>query len=251
MKLNLLIIFFSLLFFLGCKKENLEKEIDLFNYEPRIKKIIGYQPNESPETGIIAAEYEYDSYNRIYKINKPKYENDEITGIKEYDLYKYNSKGHLIKIENYRYLSQLEIIRTTVFTYSEKGEKIREFVEYTAEETTYKYSYLYKNDLLIRKESFKNDEFRAYVTYEYNNKNFLIKETTFDHKDKMYGYTIYHYHVDLNIQSDIYYWYGDEIQKVREEIKTYDEKNRLFTIESSYVVPSSNFNWARKYEYYD
>jgi hypothetical protein len=249
---------FSLILILttGCQKENDSIENIINHNNAKLKRILLYSSINSNEAICIIEEYEYDEEDRIRKVSSPLYEEGEITGIIKYDLYEYNSKGQLARIENYNANSNSPTgfinLKNYIYTYSEDGKKEKEFIEYpiisSSEYSIYKYS-KYK---LTRIEKYGDiDELESYVVNEYDSSGSLIKETTFGQDDQPYLVTQHIHRNGLNVQSDVFA--GEDVKfHVREIIYTYDENNNLLIKESNELLSySSMMSNVLRYEYFE
>ncbi len=207
---------------------------------------------ECDDIAWIEEEYEYDSKGRIEKVMfHPKYVDDILSEVGEYDLYEYDSKNQLIKIEHYiTYRDEYALGWNYIYTYSDDGKKTKEYIDHFSvgfEYTLYKYT----NDRLTRIEKYElnSDEIEYYILNEYDDSGNLIKETFYDKDDIPIKYTQHIYENDVNIESYEYIWgYTEPSNKF---IKTYDENDNLVLLESFYGPGSSKFNKKLKFEYYN
>ena len=195
--------------------------------------------------GAIEREYEYDQRGRIEKVKiRPRYEDGVLTRMLEYELYDYDSEGKLVNIEYYyTYKDEYVLDKNRVFTYSDDGKKIREYVDW-ANSDWFQYTlFEYTNKCLTRTENYEinSDELEDYVLYEYDNSGNIIKETSYNKFDVSRYEIVHTYENGLNVKTNKY---GIRI------IKTYDENDNLILLETFYQSGSSKTNSRLKYEYY-
>lgn len=193
----------------------------------------------------IEEEYEYDSKGRIERVLvRPRYEDGILTGMFSNNLYEYNSKDQLVKIEYYSlFKDEYFIYQIDTYTYSDDGKKIKENIEYVNSDNQYKI-YKYSDNRLIRIDIYEldSDELDDYILLEYDDSGNLVKETIYN-KDGVQRYYIQHeFENGLNVITH---------HATGKFIKTYDENENLIFMESDYLSGSSKANFRHKYEYYN
>jgi len=207
----------------------------------KLKRIVHcFEPNLDCPTieydGSIEQEYEYDSKDRIQKVIH--------AGMFEYELYNYDSEGKLVNIEYYStYRDEYVHDKNRVFTYSEDGRKIREYIDWMNSDW-FQYSHFeYTNNQLSKTENYElnSDELENYILYEYDDSGNLVKETTYNKYDVPYSYTEHFYENGLNVKTH---------HATGMFIKSYDENENLIFMESDYLSGSSKGNFMHKYEYF-
>jgi len=252
----LLLIFSAIIIFASsCQKDDDSFENGINQNGAKLKRILLYSSIDSKDPISIIDEYEYDEENRISKVSSPMYQDGEIIGTIKYDLYEYNSKGQLIRIENFNANSNSPTgfinLKNYIYTYSDKGKKEKEKIEYP-QIGSFEYSvYKYDNGKLTKIEKYNNsDNLESYIINEYNNSGNLIKETSFGIDNQPYSYTRHSFENGLNIQSDVFSG-KDMKEHVREMVRTYDENNNLIILESNELsLYSSMMSHVLKYEYF-
>jgi len=193
----------------------------------------------------IEEEYKYDSKGRLERVLvRPRYEDGILTSLFSNNLYKYNSKDQLVKIEYYSlFKDEYFIYQTDTYTYSDDGKKIKENIEYVNSDNEYKI-YKYSDDRLIRIDIYESDsdELEYHILLEYDDSVNLVKEKFYT-KDGVNWFNIKHeYENGLNVVTH---------DATGSFIKTYDENENLVFVESDYYSGSSKGNFKHKYEYYD
>jgi len=245
----LLFIIFS-----SCQKDDDLPEIKTFPENAKLKQILLYSSIDGEEPICIVEEYEYDEFNRIYKVSSPKYQDGIIVGVIEYDLYEYNTIGQLVKITIYHSNNNSPtgffILSKSLYTYSRHGKKVKELIEYPQINSFEYLLFRYKNNRLDRIEKYDNtDELENYIVYEYNASGEILKETSYDKDNQPYSYTLHTYYKGLNIKSDVYA--GKDMVHWREIKRTYDN-HKLIILESTELSPvSSAMSYVWRYEYYE
>ncbi len=206
----------------------------------KLKQIVNcFEPNlECPTIecdGSIEQEYEYDNKGRIRKVI--------LAHMFEYHLYDYNAEGKLVNIEYYStYGDEYVHDRNCVFTYSEDGKKIREYIDWMNSDN-FQYSlFEYTNNRLSRTNIYEinSDELEYYILYEYDDSGNLVLETQYNKYDVPLCETKHFYENGLNVETNDH---GIQI------LKTYDENNNLILLETFYQSGSSKGNESLKYEY--
>jgi len=246
----------TIILIFSCQKENDSFENILNQNSAKLKQIMLYSSIDSEYPISIVAEYEYDEEDRISKVSYPMYQVGEIVGTIKFDLYKYNSQGQLIRIENFNANGNSPTgfinLKNYIYTYSGDGKKEKEKIEYP-QIGSFEYSlYKYNKGKLSRIEKYgKSDNLESYIINEYDNSGSLIKETSFAYDDKPFSNTQHLYTNGLNVQSDVYLD-EDTKEHVREIFKTYDENKKLIIKESNELSPhSSMMSHVLRYEYFE
>ena len=164
----------------------------------------------------------------------------------EYQSYHYNSKDQLEKIEYYiTYRDEFYHEKSHIFSYSDNGQLIEEYIDWV-DSDTYQYKlYKYTNNRLTRIENYKenSDELETYVLIEYDDSGNIMKETTLYSTGEQYHCMEHSYENGLNIQSDEY----QGTTHIWTFLKTYDENNNLVLRERFHKTIKGSL----KYEYYD
>ena len=239
---RLLIGFLSLISVLSCEKNNDIEQIESYAENARLKRILLYSSVESEEPICIVDEYEYDNLNRVSQVSSPWYKDGEIIGTIKYDYYEYNSIGQLERISNYNanLNSPTGFInkKNYIYTYSDDGLKIKELIEYP-QISSFEYSWFsYSHNQLIKIEKYDDtDELETYTKYVYNNTEELIKEISYSANDVEFSVVINTYVNGLNTLTEEYT--GNQENKIREIIKTYDPNGNLIMLESNELMPYS------------
>lgn len=246
----------SLIFILisSCKYDSFET--DAYPKNSKLKRILGYTSIHADKPFTIVEEYEYDKENRVSKVSSPAYQDGKITGIIKYDLYIYNSKNQLEKIENFNAnlnspTGFINLINTC-FTYSSDGKKVKQTMEYPQIGSSEYVLYKYSDDRLVKIEKYGNtNQLESYVLNEYDNSDKLVKETSYGNDNQPYSYTLHVFKNGLNVQSSVYTGAGKNWVHMREQFRTYDKNNNLIVLESNELsLVSSTMSYVLKYEYY-
>lgn len=216
----------------------------------KLKRIVNcYEPDLACPTiecqGSIEEEYEYDSKGRIERVLvRPRYEDGILTSLFSNNLYEYNSKDQLVKIEYYSlFKDEYYIYQIDTYIYSDDGKKIQENIELIEIGNQYKI-YKYSDYRLIRIDIYESDsdELEYHILLEYNDSGNLVKEKFYD-KDGVNWFDIKHeFENGLNVITH---------HATGSFIKTYDENENLIFMESDYLSGSSKANFRHKYEYYN
>ncbi|HKJ77932.1 MAG TPA: hypothetical protein VKA10_00300, partial [Prolixibacteraceae bacterium] len=199
---------------------------------------------ECQDIASIEEEYEYDSKGRLERVLvRPRYEDGILTRLFSSNVYEYNSKDQLVKIEYYWFDDdEYSIYQIDTYTYSDDGKKIRENIESDILDNQYKL-FTYSDNRLTRIDVYdESDELDDYILIEYDESGNLVKEAIHNYDGKL-RYTISHeYENGLNVVSH---------RATGSFIKTYDENENLILRESDYLSGSSKGNFRHKYEYYN
>jgi len=246
----------AVILFCSCQKENDSFDNTINENGARLKRILQYSSIDSKDPISIVAEYEYDKENRISKVSTPMYKNGEIAGTIKYDLYTYNSQGQLIMIENFNANINSPTgfinLMNYIYTYSDKGKKEKEKIEYP-QIGSFEYSlYKYDGDKLTKIEKYDDsDKLESYIINDYDHSGNLIKETFFGKDNQAISYTKHTYKNGLNVRSDVFA--GKDIKEhVREILRTYDENKNLIILESNELtLYSSMMSYVLRYEYFE
>jgi len=199
---------------------------------------------ECKDIASIEEEYEYDSKGRLERVLvRPRYEDGILTRLFSRNLYEYNSKDQLVKIEYYSlFQDEYYIYQTNTFTYSDDGKKIKENIESENQDNQYKL-YSYSENILTRIDIYdESDVLDDYILLEYDESGNLIKEAIHNYDGKL-RYNISHeFENGLNVISH---------HATGSFTKTYDENENLVFVQSDYLSGSSKGNFKHKYEYYN
>lgn len=255
MKPGWLIVGLSSMFFLllsSCEKENDLPYYEAPQGEGILLRVLLFSDIDSETPICITEEYEYDD-ERISRVSSPMYEDGAVIGTLWYDLYEYNSSGQLATIKNFnsnkKAPSGFLNLKNYTYTYSSDGKKKKEYIEYPQISSFEYYLYSYDQNRLIRIEHFgSNDELESYVEREYDEKGYLVKESTYAYDNQLLSYTKHEYTGGLNTRSDEYA--GSKNEHMRQILKTYDEDFNLIVLESNELsLASSMMSYVLRYEY--
>jgi len=210
-------------------------------------------------------EYEYDDFGRISKISCPMYEDGKIKGVISYDIYTYNAKNQLEKIENYHAnLSEGFInLKTYTYSYDKNGNKLKEVIVYPRASPfrTDSTLYHYKNNRLKREDKYEDgyfgkepwrSELTTYIEYEYDKQGLLVKETYYSGTDNTpIKFSVHSYQNGLNVKTEVFIYYNiigkTELREIR---RYYDKNDNLIYLESEELsMFSSMMSCVSKYEY--
>ena len=140
----LVMMMFVLLFmFVSCEKNEIDNgSFDFKVHDYRIENVLYSKGSKLKrfydcfgEDRILRAEYQYDAYNRISRV-------DFGTESERFDIYSYNSKGELEKISSY-FASHENFpnpFKTIVYSYDTEGNKNKEQTEWFAGVTRVEYN---------------------------------------------------------------------------------------------------------------
>ncbi len=255
---QLLLTIFSAIIIItsSCQKDDDSFENGINPNGAKLKQILLYSSIDSQDPISIINEYEYDEENKIRKVSSPMYQDGEIVGTTKYDLYKYNSQGQLIRIETFNANSNSPTgfinLKNYIYTYSDKGKKEKEKIEYP-QIGSFEYSlYKYDSNKLTKVEKYDNsNNLEGYIINDYDNSGNLIKETSFSGDNQPISYTQHTYKNGLNVQSDVFA--GENMKEhVREILRTYDDNKNLIIQESNELsLHSSMMSHVMKYEYFE
>jgi len=142
-----------------------EKDSELSPSQPRIKRKIYYFSAEDTIPRRIF-EYEYDSKNRIIKIQDNLYA----------ELFEYDKNNQLIKKYNYQLDGKNCSLSDTTFYSYKDGKIVSEEKVYLPDQYRIKYVYEYENDKLIKKKEYRNQICDGMTLYEYES-DLCSKET--------------------------------------------------------------------------
>ena len=98
---SIVFVIISFGLFLGFQKENDISQINNYQENAKLRRVLLYSSISSDKPLSVSLEYEYDSLDRVFKVSTPRYENGEIIGTIKYDIYEYNLDGQLTKISNF------------------------------------------------------------------------------------------------------------------------------------------------------
>jgi len=273
-QLNKFLPILSLFLFLGCsdnlntsspKNAKLKRissiHVVLFNEELSCKKYL-----TDPEAiWYVESDYEYDHLGRLSKVSRPKYEDGKINGVSSYNIYAYNAKNQLEKIEYYVANIYQGIQRSSTYSYSydKEGNKRKEVISYPiASHLLDSTLYYYENKRLKREEKYSDgyhgtefwhNKLVTYIEYEYDNQGNLVKETSYyadsAGQEIPVRYNKHSYQDGLNVKTEFFYYNNN--QKMREIRRYYDKNNNLIYLESQeLLMTSSQSSYVSKYEYY-
>jgi uncharacterized protein YcfL len=231
----------------GCEKEQ------SYSGQPnaRLKQEFLYNIDSQTMIGIVK-EYEYNDDGKIIRTSTPMYENGSIKGTISYNLYEYNSSGHLEKITNYNanINSPTGYINLSNLIYEYSGElKTKETVEYPASGIKEYTNYEYIAGRLTISKKYSNNKLEFFTQYKYDNSGRLTKEFNYTSDGQCLNYTIHTYSGSLQVKSD-FYTFSDNVL-YRSITRTFDEGSNLIKLESKEMIPSSSqMSFVMKYIYY-
>lgn len=247
----------SMLFLLlsSCEKENNLPYQDIPEGKGILLRVLLFSDIDSETPAGIVEEYEYDGQGRVSRVSSPMYKDGEVVGTMWYDLYEYNNVGQLTAITGFNANSNtpsgfLNLTNYT-YTYSSDGKKNKEYIEYPQIGSFEYYLFKYDQNRLVRIEHFgSSDQLESYVEKEYDDKGYLVKESTYTFDNQLISFTLHQYTGGLNTQSDVYA--GSKNDHIRQILKTYDEDFNLIVLESNELsLISSMMSYVLKYEYMD
>jgi hypothetical protein len=152
-------------------------------------------------------------------------------------------------------------LQTSTYTYDRDKNKLKEMIVYPRAlpfrmDSTL---YYYENNRLKREDKYEDgyfgsepwrSELIAYIEYEYDKQDRLVKEINYSGTDDTpYMYSIHSYKNGLNVKTEIFINSNNE--KLREIRRYYDENDNLIYLESEELsLYSSTMSCVTKYEYY-
>ena len=159
-----------------------------------------YDENGSQENDYSQTDYFYDENENL--IRKERYDTSKIGAdvtSKQIDLYTYDQDGNRIS-EQQRFVCEGEADRIWLdctYAYDKHGNKIRAtnavIDEYTSSPIIYSYN---KHNQLIKESNYKAatpEVLKDYYTFEYDEKDNLLKSTYYSADDQIISYTVYEY----------------------------------------------------------
>jgi hypothetical protein len=242
------VFFVSILLFSGCEKEQAYSG----QANARLKQEFLYNIDSQTMIGLVK-EYEYDDLGRISRTSTPMYVNGSVTGTLSFNLYYYDSSGHLEKIANYNanINSPTGFINLSnlIYEYSLAGLKTKESVEYPASGIKEYTNYEYMEGRLTVSRKYSNNQLESFTQYLYDNSGRIKKELMYASDGQCLNYTIHTYSGSQQVKSE-FFTYSDNVL-YRSVSRTFDEGNNLINLESKEMVPSSSMmSYVMKYIYY-
>jgi len=237
---------------LSCQKD--DSDINSAQANAKLKQVLLFSNIDSQDPIGIVEEYEYDDDGKISKVSSPMYDDGTIVGTIKYDLYEYNPSGQLMKIINYNANLNSPTgfinLKNTSFTYSTKGVKIKETVDYPLGGITEYSDFEYKNGLLSKIKKYSGNRLENYTEFQYDKSDRLIKETFFAYDDQCISYTIHSYTGSLQTKSDLYtYPTNDHYRSIN---RFFDKNNNIITLESKELsLYSSMMSHVLRFKYYN
>lgn len=219
----------------------------------KLKQVLLYSTLDSKEPISIVEEYEYDDAGRISKVSSPMYNNGTITGTIKYDLYKYNSSGQLIEINNYNANLNSPTgfinLKNTSYYYSPGGKKIKERTEYPLGGISEYTDFEYKNGLLSKTRKYSGNKLESYTAYEYDKSDRVKKELFYAYDGQCLTYTNHTYTGSLQTKSDFYLFSSNA--HIRSVNRIFDNNNIILALDSKELsLYSSLMSHVLRYEYY-
>ena len=215
----------------------------LYSKGSKLKRVYQVYSEESKR---LQAEYQYDTYGRISRV-------DFGTESNRFDIYLYNSKGELEEISSYYDLpNPFKII---VYTYNTEGKKIKEQTKWSAGVTSVEYDlFQYNGKKLVRQEHYEEDHQTYYKVFEYESDE-LVREKFFVPGSPDYGTTEHFYDKTLLVYS-VSYSNNSKADLMGDDKKYYDWNDNLIRkvenipgLSSSTYYPGLTFYVTSEYEY--
>lgn len=253
-KIGFIISFLAIIF--SCQKSDEINSIELqrtsYSENAKIARIKSFGGDKE----YIIKEYEYDAQGRILKTSTPGYDNGEPTGkMMQYDLYKYDVNGRLERIENFNWNVNDQSywnLQSTIFTYNDNGEKIKETYEYPKIGKFSHKLFYYKNHRLVKMEEFdEKGQLTSYSEYEYNNEGNMIKEIKFNQDKNPYNEIRHKFVNGMNVETMRYSLNNGKREEYARISRQFDQNKNLI-IEQNKILAlwSSEANYSIKYEYF-
>ncbi len=242
-----------LLMFANCKRENDSSDVKALSGISKLKRVSLVSSIDSKEPLYIQDQYEYNSSGQIIKVSSPMYIDNVINGLSHYEIYQYDANGQLMIIKTYNSnlnsSSGFYNSENHIFSYINDGKKEKETIEYPQMSYSIYSIFKYDGDKLTRIEKYgTSNTLESYIVNEYDGFGKLMKESFFGNDNKLYSYTINTYSNGLNIKSDVFS--GINMERAREIIKRYNDKNNLSTLQSTeLLIYSSASSYIMMYEY--
>lgn len=244
-----------LVFVTGCGKDDKINDAEIIQTSyPKNAKIDNISSFGGDKEYIIS-EYEYDAQGGILKVSTPGYDYGKPTGeITQYDLYKYDNNNRLDRIENYNWnITDQDYwnLRSTVFTYNNTGEKIKETTIYPKIGSADYRLFYYKNRQLIKAEMYNNKNQLTYITeYSYDPEEKLIKEIAYTSDKTPIRETEHSYKDGMNIKTMVYILSDRGKEELRRITRQFDQNKNLIILKSEELsLLSSAVSYAVKYQY--
>lgn len=250
------LLFLLPIVFHGCQKNDKVEDVQLLktSYPPnaKIARILSLGGDKE----YIRQEYQYDSQGRISQISTPGYDHGKPTGkFIQYDSYKYDANGRLARIDNFNWNTNNQEywnLTSTICTYNDSGEKIKEATEYPKIGSSEYKLFYYKKQQLIKMEQYDNkNQYVSYTEYEYDTDGKLIKEITFN-SDKKPLMEIHHNYVNgMNMRTITYMISDKGKEKLKKTTRQFDQNKNLILEKCEILVLwSSEANYLIRYEYF-
>lgn len=227
----------------SCKKDENEPEKVLL----RSKK--WYASKEESIPGV-TYKYEYDSDDRLFRINSYHKETNEMFG---YRVFRYNTEGNLEVSRDYSYANDESgwvLSDSTIYKYENRLLIFSQTYNPPPNSYAISYHYEYEGSSLKKESRFDNNELLYIILYDYSN-GLCTKETRFEDAGltSKSSHIIYHYENGLRIISDVYNSLNQVIQIITYE---YDLNGNLIleVSEKTEIEIVAPIEYMYRYEYY-
>ena len=226
----------------SCNKDENEPEKVLL----RTKKWYASKDESIPR---ITYKFEYDSDDRLFRINSYHKETNDIFG---YCVYRYNTEGNLEESRDYSYANDVSgwvLSDSTIYKY-ENGLLIFSQTYYPPPNSyVVSYQYEYEGSSLKEENRFDTNGFLCSILYDYAN-GLCTKETRFVDSGlkNISDYRIHYYENGLRIRSDVYNSQNQVIQIITFE---YDLDGNLIleVSEKTDFTVVAPLDYMYRYEY--
>lgn len=244
-----------LIFVAGCGKDDKINDVEIiqtsYSKNAKIDKILSL----GGKVESVVSEYQYDAQGRILKVSTPGYDYGKPTGeITQYDLYKYDNNNRLDRIENYNWnITDRDYwnLHSTVFTYNDAGEKIKETTIYPKIGSADYRLFYYKNRQLIKSEMYDDENQLTSVTeYAYDSEGKLTKEITYGADKTPFRETEHYYKDGMNVKTMVYTLSDKGKEELRKITRQFDQNKNLIILKSEELsMLSSMGSYSLKYQY--
>ncbi len=237
----------------SCKKQNDLNNNTIYPANSKLKRVSLYATIDATTPINIIEEYEYNNQGKVSKIFSPKYQSGQISGITKYDIYKYDSNGRLVKIENYRANPSSSTgfinLENYIYSYSANGLKEKEVVEYPIIGSVVYTTYKYVNNMVTLEKYDNKGLMETTMQQEFDASGNIIKETKYNNNNQFISVTINTYTNQLNTLTEVYIDNGKTL--ARRIKKTYDANRNLISLESKELALFSSLqDYVHRYEYF-
>ncbi|MGE0019933.1 MAG: hypothetical protein AB7S72_09720 [Draconibacterium sp.] len=241
-KIILLVGAVLMLLCISCKKDENEPEKVLL----RTKKWYASKEESIPR---ITYKFEYDSDDRLFRINSYHKETNDMFG---YCIYRYNTEGNLEESRDYSYANDVlgwVLSDSTIYKYENRLLIFSQTHYPPPISYAVSYHYEYEGSSLKKESRFDNNELLYIILYDYSN-GLCTKETRFVDSGlkNISDYRIHHYEGGLRIRSDVYNSQNQVIQIITHE---YDLNGNLIleVSEKTDFTVVAPLDYMYRYEY--